>query len=91
MTAQIPAETLADRLDRAHRMSCSDPNDPERKTLYSEARDALAAETARAEAAEVKVERVWRLIRRYNVEKNGPVYEYVKRDLRAALADEEDQ
>lgn len=41
MSADV--EGLIARLDRAHRMSCSDPTDLKRKTLYSEARDALAA------------------------------------------------
>lgn len=35
--------TIIEKLDRAHRMSCSDPDDPTRTTLYSEARDALMA------------------------------------------------
>ncbi|AUG29450.1 MULTISPECIES: hypothetical protein [Microbacterium] len=35
--------TIIDKLDRAHRMSCSDPDDLTRTTLYSEARDALRA------------------------------------------------
>lgn len=35
--------TIIEKLDRAHRMSCSDPEDPNRTTLYSEARDALRA------------------------------------------------
>ncbi|MBN9214743.1 MAG: hypothetical protein J0J04_08005 [Microbacterium sp.] len=35
--------TLLDKLDRAHRLSCSDPTDPTQVTLYSEARDALIA------------------------------------------------
>lgn len=30
-------ETVLARLDRAHRMSCSDPTDPDRVTTYSEA------------------------------------------------------
>lgn len=34
---------LIQRLDRAHRMSCSDPDDPTRETLYSMARDGLRA------------------------------------------------
>lgn len=33
--------SIIDKLDRAHRMSCSDPTDLTRTTLYSEARDAL--------------------------------------------------
>ena len=40
----VTDEMIADlvyRLNRAHRMSCSDPNDPSRKTMYSEARDAI--------------------------------------------------
>lgn len=35
--------TIIEKLDRAHRMSCSDPTDLSRTTLYSEARDALIA------------------------------------------------
>ncbi|MBC9927191.1 hypothetical protein [Leucobacter sp. cx-169] len=33
--------TLIAKLQRAHRMSCSDPDDPERSTLYSESRDTI--------------------------------------------------
>lgn len=34
---------IIEKLDRAHRMSCSDPDDPSKTTLYAEARDALRA------------------------------------------------
>jgi hypothetical protein len=48
--------TLLERLDRAHRMSCSDPIDPTRRTLYSEARDALAVRDAEDAALRERVE-----------------------------------
>lgn len=35
--------TLIAKLDRAHRMSCSDPDDPTRETFYSMARFAIEA------------------------------------------------
>lgn len=35
-----PEETLA-RLERAHRMSCSDPDDPNRTTLWGEGASAI--------------------------------------------------
>lgn len=34
---------LIAKFDRAHRMSCSDPDDPTRETFYSMARDAIEA------------------------------------------------
>lgn len=42
MTRQrfTPEETLA-RLERAHRMSCSDPDDPNRTTLWGEGASAI--------------------------------------------------
>lgn len=40
------ARRVLARLDRAHRMSSSDPDDPSRHTTYSEARDALAGALA---------------------------------------------
>ena len=37
------ARAVIERMDRAHKMTCSDPSDASRTTLYSEARDALRA------------------------------------------------
>lgn len=48
-------QQVAERLDRAHRMSCSDPDDPERSTLYSEGRDAIR-QLLRATPTEQQIE-----------------------------------
>ncbi|MHA3723834.1 hypothetical protein ACXR2T_08135 [Leucobacter sp. HY1910] len=58
------------KLDRAHRMSCSDPDDPARKTLYSEAAAAIRAAHAAAalvpsDISEARVRSDLDLVRRW--------------------------
>lgn len=51
LTSHAPTDVLV-LLDRAHRMGCSDPNDPSRRTIYADAADEIRAARERLAAVE---------------------------------------
>jgi len=65
-------------MERAHRMSCSDPADPERNTTYGESAKAIAYLLALVREQSRKLEAVGKLADRWATHADGREY-YAKR------------